>query len=1046
MSTKKYWKSLEDLNDSPELIKKAQNEFAEPIPMDEFLSGDGISEKGTNRRDFLKFLGFSVTAATLAACETPVKKVVPYVVKPEEITVGVSNWYASAFFDGHDYCDVVVKTREGRPIKVEGNKFSPLNAGATNARVQASVLALYDEARYQKPQKSGANSTWQTIDSEISTKLASIASSGGAIRILSSSITSPSTKKAIEDFKAKFGNVELIQYDAISAYGIIKSHGVQFGKAAVPTYYFDNSNCIVSVACDFLGSWVSPIEHAVKYGKARKVSHEKQTMARHYQFETMMSLTGSNADYRTAVKPSEIAGIVISLYNAIAKQTGGVTISAKPSPYNAEIEKAAKDLVANMGKSLIVCGSNDPNIQMIVNAANTLLSAYGSTIDIDYHSNTRQGNDEKVAELISEMKNGKVAALFINNCNPVYSLPKSLGFAEAMKKVSLTVSFNDRPDETSIACQYVCPTHHYLEAWCDEEPKMNHFALTQPTIYPLFDTRQYQQSLLSWSGNNTNFHDYIKENWKNNLHKFQTEEPFFDNFWIKSLHNGVVKLLANDSKTAVIQVDLNAAASEAMKSVSGSGAFEVTFYEPIALGNGSMANNPWLQELPDPVTKVVWDNYITMSPKQMKELGFTTEREMEVKSDVAEVLVNGQSIKLPVYPQPGQPYGTIAIALGYGRTKGGKVVENKEVLGGENVFSAVSIAGGAMNFMAKAELKKTGEKYMLASTQTHHTLMGRNMVKETTLAEYKKDKAAGNEKENFKVKENGKHVEKSARELDLWATKKNPGFERPGHFWNMSIDLNTCIGCSACIISCQAENNVPVVGKDEVRKSREMHWIRIDRYYSSDTTKESAKKEGLGVIDMYRKMEDPSENPDVVFQPVMCMHCNHAPCETVCPVLATTHSSEGLNQMTYNRCVGTKYCANNCPYKVRRFNWFKYHNNSQFDYNQNSELGKMVLNPDVTVRSRGVMEKCSMCVQRIQEGKLTAKREGRPLKDGEITTACAQACPTNAITFGDVNDGSSMVAKAQKDERTYYMLEELDTQPSVFYQVKVRNRDTKKEA
>jgi molybdopterin-containing oxidoreductase family iron-sulfur binding subunit len=1039
MSQKKYWKSLEDLNDSPALIKQAQQEFAEPIPMEEFLSGDGVNNQGTPRRDFLKFLGFSVTAAALAACETKVRKVVPYVIKPEQITVGVSNWYASSFFDGHDFCDVVIKTREGRPIKVEGNKFSSITMGGTNARVQASVLSLYDDARYAAPQKAGTPTTWEIADKEIAGKLASITASGSPVRILAASVISPSTEQLFTEFAAKYPNTQVVYYDAVSASGIIEANEAQFGKAAIPSYHIHKADVVVGVDCDFLGAWISPVEHAAQYGKARKLSEEKTNMIKHFQFEPLMTITGASADYRTGIKPSETGAVVAALYNAIAGKTGGSAIQAKNTAHNKQIEKAADALVNAKGKSLLVCGTNNRHIQELVNAANMLLGNYGSTIDIANHSNTRRGKDADVVNLVNELKQGKIGALFVYNCNPAYSLPASLGFSEAVKKAVLSVSFADRPDETSSLCQYVCPDHHYLESWGDASPRPGAYSLIQPTIYPMFDTRTMQDSLLSWMGGNTNYQEYVKSYWQKNLFSRQSADAFFDNWWTTSLHDGVRYFENNAGSPSFNPGDLSAAANVAQAAISGNGSFEVTFYESVALGNGSMANNPWLQELPDGISKVVWDNYIAMSPKQMQELGFDTTREQEAKSDVAELSVGGLSVKLPVYPQPGQPYGTVSVALGYGRSIGGKVIENKEVLGGANAFALATIAGN-IRFGLKAEIKKTGDKYMLASTQTHHTLMGRHMVKESTLAEWQKDRRAGNEKETFKVKENGKHVEKTAEQLDLWATKKFPDFERPGHWWNLSIDLNSCIGCGNCIISCQAENNVSVVGKDEVRKSREMHWIRIDRYYSSDTTKENSKGK-KGSIDMYQDMEVPSENPEVMFQPVMCMHCNHAPCETVCPVLATTHSSEGLNQMTYNRCVGTKYCANNCPYKVRRFNWFRLNNNPKFDFNQNSDLGKMVLNPDVTVRSRGVMEKCSMCVQRIQEGKLTAKREGRKLRDGEINTACAQSCPTQAITFGDGNDAQSTISKLKKEERTYLMLEELDTKPSVFYQTKIRNKE-----
>jgi molybdopterin-containing oxidoreductase family iron-sulfur binding subunit len=1044
MSNKKYWRSLEDLNDSPELIKKAQNEFAEPIPMDEFLGSEGVSTNSTPRRDFLKFLGFSVTAATLAACETPVRKVVPYVIKPEEITVGVSNWYATTFANGHDYCEVLVKTREGRPIKIEGNKFSKVTGGGTNARTQASVLSLYDEARFKKPMKGNAETSWSTLDKEVVSQLSQIASAGGQVRLLTSTITSPSTRQVIAEFTAKYPTAKHITYDAISFHGVRLANMSSFGKAVIPTYHFEKSEVIVSFGADFLNAWLSPIEYAKQYGSTRKLNEEKKSMSRHYQFETLMSVTGANADYRVGLKPSQLNNALVNLYNEIAKKSGSATLSSKASPADKEIVKAANDLWNAKGKSLVVSGSNDKDFQTICNAINAMLGSYGNTIDLENHSNFHQGNDEEVASLIQEMKEGKVGALFMNNVNPVYSMPSTWGFEAAMSKVALTVSFDDRPNETTEKCKYVATGTHFLESWGDASPKPAHFALIQPTIYPIFDARQMEQSLLMWSGSTTSYQDYVKSVWQKSVYTLQSDESNFETWWMTSLHDGVRVFSTAAAANVTFAGDLSTASSNLIKASTG-GEFEVTFYEN-AIGDGSMSNNPWLHELPDAITKVVWDNYITMSPKQMIALGYSIEREQEAKSDVAEVVINGTSMKLPVYPQPGQPEGTIGIAMGYGRKVGGKLFVNKDVLdnnvlGGANIFPALTYTNGSLHYMnSSVTIKKTSDQYILASTQTHHTMMGRNMVKETNLLAWQKDKAAGNERETFKVKEHGKHVEKSAEELDLWATEKNPGFDRPGHFWNLSIDLNSCIGCGNCIVSCQAENNVSVVGKDEVRRTREMHWLRIDRYYSSDRA--HSRKPEDGKIKMYHELEVPSENPEVVFQPVMCQHCNHAPCETVCPVIATTHSSEGLNQMTYNRCVGTKYCANNCPYKVRRFNWFNYHNNAQFDYVTNNELSKLVLNPDVTVRSRGVMEKCSMCVQRIQEGKLSAKRDGRRLKDGDVETACAQSCPTNAITFGDANLKDSKVAVAKKDERMYTMLDELDTQPSVFYLTKVRNNET----
>ena len=457
------------------------------------------------------------------------------------------------------------------------------------------------------------------------------------------------------------------------------------------------------------------------------------------------------------------------------------------------------------------------------------------------------------------------------------------------------------------------------------------------------------------------------------------------------------------------------------------GNIELVLYEKTGIGNGSHANNPWLQELPDPVSKVCWDNYLTMNPKQMQELGFNIKQGQVQEADVVELTVNGTTKKVPVFPQPGQTYGTAGLALGYGRKGSGKAGDI-----GVNAYPFTSFENGALNYVAtNAKISGSVDKYHLAATQYHHTMMGRAPVRETTLEEYIKDPKSNNPDVLISTVD---HKKKKPSEVNLWQSHS-----RDGHHWNLSIDLNSCIGCGACVVGCTSENNVPVVGKDEIRRSREMHWIRIDRYYSSNEEDKPKKERDLDL------MEIPSDsgNLEVVFQPLMCQHCNHAPCETVCPVVATTHSSDGLNQMIYNRCVGTKYCMNNCPYKVRRFNWFSYPKDHRFEKinPSNDDLGKMVLNPDVVVRSRGVMEKCSMCYQRIQEGKLNAKKERRKLKDGEIQMACAAACPTNAITFGDGNDPDTEVAKLRKDPRTYYLLEELNTQPSVNYLIKVRNKN-----
>lgn len=1063
----KYWRGIEELENTPEFNRLKENEFAEQLPVDEFLNDSAVAEGKTPRRDFLKFLGFGVTAATLAACEAPVTKSIPYLFKPEEVTPGIANYYASTYFDGYDFSSVLVKTREGRPIKVVANDLDPINHGGVNARIQSSLLSLYDSERAKGALKGGAAISWETADKEIKAKLDGIAAAKGQIAILTPTVASPSTAAAIAELTAKYGNVKHVQYDSVSFAGIRNANALSFGKAVIPTYDFAKAETIVSIGADFLASWLSPEEHAWQYAQGKKIakgaSNKDAKLSRHFQFEANMSLTGANADIRTAVKPSEFGAIAVALYNEIAKAKGAATLAGKDvAAAKNNVAKAAKELLASAGKSIVVSGSNNADIQVVVNAINNLLGNYGNTINLDVQDLTKKGDEAAVNALIKDMAAGQVAGIIIYGVNPAYSLPNAKDFTEALKKVGLRVSFADRLDETASECEYLCPDSHWLESWNDYNPRTGVYTLAQPTISPIYNTRQAQDSLLVWVGSTVAYSDYIKKTWEAATFAGSGFGSFAD-FWNKSLHDGVRASNTTTASAPVEEVapaaDAHAAphgrpqasAAEALAPVAAAaisadpaalskaaanignikgGKYELAIYEKAGIGSGIHANNPWLQEMSDPVTKVTWDNYITMSAKQMtEEFGFNTINGQEEKSGVAEVVVNGVTLKLPVYAQPGQAYGTIGIALGYGRTKAGKCGNGI----GANAFPAVSIdkVSGLYDFNAyDVKISKTEETYHLAGTQTHHTMMGRAIVKETTLDAYKKDNKAGNEP-ILLATQNGK---KSPNEVNLWDDHL-----RLNHKWGMSIDLNACIGCGACAISCQIENNVPVVGKDEVRRGREMHWIRIDRYYTSDMTEERAEKEGVGAIDKFDAMEVPSESPRVVFQPVMCQHCNHAPCETVCPVLATTHSNEGLNQMTYNRCIGTKYCGNNCPYKVRRFNWFRYNENPQFPFHMADQLGRMVLNPDVIVRGRGVMEKCSFCVQRIQEGKLNAKKEGRRPKDGEIKTACQQACHTGAIIFGDLNDETHEVTALAKEPRMYHLLEEIGVQPSVFYQTKVRN-------
>jgi MoCo/4Fe-4S cofactor protein with predicted Tat translocation signal len=1037
-TTKKYWKTLDQLNDDPEFLKKAQNEFPEEVPLDVFLGDDKLSSSSTHRRDFLKYLGFSVTAASLAACETPVIKAVPYLNKPEEITPGVANWYASSYFDGNDYASILVKTREGRPIHIKSNPNSTITKGGLNARINSSVLSLYDSTRLTGPVANGVATSWDKVDAEIIKQLNEIASFGGNIRILTSTIISPSTKQVINDFAARYPNVRHVTYDAVSCAGMIKANQESFGRAVIPSYDFSKAKVLVSFAADFMVNWVSSVEHISQWSKTRQP--ENGWMSRHYQFESNLSLSGSNADVRVPLKPSQLGHAVLALYNEIAIKAGGQKVNSINLPYQKTITRAAEELWANRGASLVVSGSNDVAVQIIVNAINNLLGNYGSTIDMINYDRTRQGTDSEVMDLVAEMKNDAVSALFTYGVNPVYSLPDGSEFADALSKVKLSVSFSDRKDETAQFAKYICPDNHYMESWNDYQPKAFVFSLAQPTISPLFKTRQAQDSLLKWAGSDSSYYNLIRSNWQKSMFTLQTESANFENFWNNSLHDGIFNA---NVQTGSVSFAGNIDAAASSIAVSKESELEVVIYQKTSIGDGSQANNPWLQELPDPVTRITWDNYVTMSPLQMQDSqwNFGLLSRGEDHADLIEVTINGKKEKLPVVPQPGQAYGTIGIALGYGRTGSGKAGN----LVGKNAYPFVSFKNGTFSYTSgDVQITKTGEKYPMALLQQHHTLMGRSegILRETTIADYKKDPKSGNPDVMLATHAGLKPVSK----IDLW---RDHPVTVAGHRWGMTIDLNTCFGCGACVTACHSENNVSMVGKEEVRKSRDMHWLRIDRYYSTEMTKEKADEKGIGAIDMYLEMEKPEvENPTVDFQPMLCQHCNHAPCETVCPVAATTHSNEGLNQMAYNRCIGTRYCANNCPYKVRRFNWFNYTGNDMFaDVNPAmDDLARMVLNPDVIVRSRGVMEKCSFCVQRIQEGKLSAKTEKRKVKDGEVTTACSSACPTNAIVFGDYNDETSnegqgsTVKQIADSPRAFHVIEEVGAKPNIWYLTKVRNK------
>lgn len=1028
----KYWKGLEELNREPGFVQANKNEFAEGLPLDEVFS-ESTMNLSSNRRDFLKYFGFSVSAVALAACNTaPIKNVIPYVTKPEEVNPGIPNWYATAY-EGQP---ILVKTREGRPIKIEGNNKG-FTGGGVDAAGHASLLSLYDSERLDAPMKDGKASDWKTVDKEITDKLTKIAAAGGAIRIVTGSVNSPSMLSAIAEFTAKYPTTQHVQYDAISYSGILNANKMCFGKAVIPSYKFDKAKVIVSFEADFLGTWISPTEFTYQWSKNRRLLNGEKEISRHYQFEATLSLTGSNADVRMPIKPSKQGEYVVALYNAVAKLAGvdAIASGAKELGGNS-IGNAAADLWKNKGNCVVVCGSNDHYTQCVVNGINLMLGNYGTTIDLDNYSKQYSATDDTFEKFVDELNNGTVKAVIMHGINPAYTYYNAKKFEAGIKKAELSVSAAYSIDETAKLCQYLTPDNHYLESWGDNETKAGYFAFSQPTMQRVFETRQILESILVWAGNNTAAYDYIKNNWQTKMFGLQSKYTSFSQMWNESIQNGVFEMAAIATTAVTSAANMGEMASKIAKGAADA-ELEFVAYESSALRDGRDANNPWLQELPDPISKVTWDNFASLS-KYNADL-------IKVKEgDTVNVTVGSVKFEnVPVIIQPGQARNTIAIALGYGRKEGGKVAKEAA---GVDVFPARSYKNDAVTNVTSTgvKLEKGSTRYELARTQTHHSIEGRDLVKETSLPAYQRDPRSGNHDHHGLIrdpKNNGQYY-------TLWEEHDNKG-----HKWGMAIDLNACTGCGACIVSCNAENNVPVVGRDEVRRRREMHWIRIDRYYRfSPTTPNPEDKQlgagftkagdlGIGETDGYLDHPEMYDNVSVSHVPMMCQHCGHAPCETVCPVLATTHSNEGLNQMTYNRCIGTKYCANNCPYKVRRFNWFRYNDNNKFDYYMNNDLGKMVINPDVTVRTRGVMEKCSFCIQRIQYGKLQAKLQNRKLKDGDVKVACQQSCASGAIVFGDLKDPESEISRLYRNERAYHMLDELNVQPAVVYMTQVRNTE-----
>ena len=1002
---KDYWKSLKDYNNDPEVQKIKANEFLDGVT-DDF---DETKLSGLSRRKFIALLTASTAFAATACTDYRDKgEIIPYNKRPEEIKPGKANYYASTCNGCSQSCGILVKTREGRPIKIDGNPDHPINKGKICSKGQASILNLYDPERLKEPKISGRKTDWLNADKEIISLLENSKKNNKQIAIITSEVVSPTIKKLFDDFQSKYPSTKIYQIDLVSDKLRREAWFESYGNYNYPSIKFDEANVILSLDSDLLGNEGSFIENMQKYSKKREVV-DKLNFNRLYVAEGRLSATGMMADYRMAIPTDKQyqfvmmlikellkSGSALNLNNDVIKKINEAVIDIKVD--EKKISHLIQDLNANRGKSIIYAGDTlSKDVHVDVNLLNEIL---GNSVLYDYSSSHNSfysyAKTDELNKLVDSMNKREIDIVINFDTNPVFILPGDYGFEAALKKVSGSISLIESENETSAVCKYVLPVNNQLESWGDANARTGVYSLQQPVISPIFNTRQKEAVILNWLSGDPNsytedvYHKYLINSFNVNIYSKVKNSADEKTFWYSALHDGVVTFKEENKNSNFITSSFLST-----NYLSDNKGFTLHLSDSYFVGDGKFANNGWLQEVPHPVSKVSWDNYASISPSLAKELNV----EM---NDLVELSSNGRKLTLPVVVQPGVAEKTINVELGYGRTVIGEV--------GKNVgFNAINLmsknSSGSPFVLTNVSVNKVSGTHKLVSTQEHHSLDDtfvkdfhriRKIIQEGTVEGYTKDpKFLHHEKhEVFGITREHKYT---------------------GVKWAMSIDLNKCTSCTACVTSCNVENNIPVVGKDQVDRGREMQWMRIDRYYSGTP-----------------------DDPIVSNQPMLCQHCDNAPCENVCPVNATNHSPDGLNQMAYNRCVGTRYCSNNCPYKVRRYNFFDFRDHFEDEYYQNN-LTALVNNPEVTVRSRGVMEKCTFCIQRIMEARSDAITEGRELKGSDVTTACQQACPTNAIVFGDMNDPESKISKLREHNLAYHVLEELNVKPNVTYIAKLRN-------
>ena len=1004
-----YWRSLAQLEERPESRAFLEREFPK---------GAAELPEGITRREMMMLLGASLSLAGLAGCRRPAEEIVPFVNAPEEMVPGIPRYYATTMPFGRSAYGLIVESHEGRPTKIEGNPSHPSTLGASSACVQASVLGLYDPDRSQTVRLTEEARSWNDFVTAWEERSQAHATDGGAgLAVLSESFSSPTLARLASEFRARYPRAIWATYEAVSDENRLAGLRSATGRDLDLVLRLDEAAVILALDADPLLTDPEMIRHTRGFAAGRRAGPAGGAMNRLYAVEAVYSLTGAMADHRLRLESRQIAPFLAALAARVAPPAAGaVTLAGAgvPGVDPRWIDALAKDLLANRGRGVIVAGERQPAaVHAAVCALNTYLGNTGRTVSYYETKDAALPSVGSLASLVSAMKEGAVQTLVVLGGNPVFDAPADLDFASAMAEVPHSIALGHTVDETSSKAEWHIPRAHYLEGWGDARAVGGTLSVVQPLILPLFGGRTPVEVLgLMVGGQDRPGYDIVRDTWRPIL-----GEDEFDTKWNRVLHDG---LLAGSELPEVVPEFTGEPFAELARSIGGRAAgsagaagespagLEIVFLPSPSVHDGRFANDGWLQELPDPLTKLTWDNPALISPTTAESLGLAS-------GDWVRLDYAGRSMELPVWLLPGMTDGVVALTVGYGRSHAGRVGSGVGV-------NAFTVRGSlALGFDSGARLTRLERTYPLSATQEHGSMEGRPVVRESTLTELRSQTAAGTEQAASPDGEGAPatgHAEAGGvsgalgvfeEEPHLFSLWKEHAYDQ-GPQWGMTIDLNSCIGCNACMVACQSENNVPVVGKIQVAKGREMHWIRVDRYFSGE----------------------PSGSPEIVFQPVPCMHCEDAPCEQVCPVSATVHDAEGLNVMVYNRCIGTRYCSNNCPYKVRRFNFFNFTKDTP-------DTLKLAMNPDVTVRARGVMEKCTYCTQRINRVKIDARLAGRELRDGDVKAACQQACPASAIEFGDIRDASSRVAKAKADPRNYALLEELNTKPRTTYLAKVRN-------